>query len=69
MEKSKHNSSVEDGFVYMHVAFGGFNRHNQVVRLDELEPNGHADCYRTFNFHACVEQFSDARAWHFVLVC
>lgn len=37
-----------DGFAYVDVALGGVNRRNNVVRLNEYEPNGRADCYRTF---------------------
>src|SRR5215203_2075663 len=48
MRKGEHGSPVEDGFPYVDVALGGVNRRNQVVRLDDFEPNGHIDCYRTF---------------------
>jgi hypothetical protein len=37
-----------DPYPYVDSAVGGVNRRNNVIRLDEYSPNGHADCFTTY---------------------
>ncbi len=34
-------------FCYVEAAYGGTNHRNNVLTLEEFEPNGHPDCYRS----------------------
>jgi hypothetical protein len=47
MSASETNYS-RDPYPYVDSAVGGVNRRNNVVRLDEYSPNGHADCFTTY---------------------
>jgi hypothetical protein len=49
-----------DPYPYVDSAVGGVNKRNNVIRLDEYSPNGHADCFTTYlrfpeSFRAHVE--------------
>jgi AAA domain len=70
MSASETNYS-RDPYPYVDSAVGGANKRNNVIRVDEYAPNGHADCFTTYlrfpeSFRAHVEHNAQQEGSHSV---